>query len=262
MHAGSAAVVPSPVIQVHAPIGADSPGRCRSVRSDDASWLALARDRVRRASPSGRGYDLCLLDRNRDEHSDHLPLPAAQRDYRRMFTEAAWRIGSTRGRAGLTVRAIAEEVDVSSGLIYAHFEDKTALIAELHTLAARRLETALQYVLPHHDVHEELLALAVAYIGFVRAHSWLYENSRFDPPTRCELLPHRLVFVERVEPLIMQVSPSPSHHGAAGPAEHLWLGCHGFAQLGPPARVPEDDARAFVVVHARLLLLGVLDHSG
>jgi AcrR family transcriptional regulator len=167
----------------------------------------------------------------------------ATRDLRATFAQAAWRLGSTRGLAALTVRAIAKEIDVSAALLYAHFEDKDALIDELHRIAATRLADALDAGIALGDV-DQLARLCSTYVAFVHEHQWLYDSR--------DLRGHTEVFTTRAAPLLDRL-------GVAD-ATHLWLGVHGLATLTASMRDDESattPTAALVARHIRLLLRGL-----
>ncbi len=180
-----------------------------------------------------------------------MPLRTLSRDYRRIFADAAWELGSTRGSSALTVRAIASHVDVSPGLIYAHFEDKAALLAELHRIAAGRLTIVLDAVPEHGDLHERLVAISRAYVEFAHAHAWLTDHGQAELAPPCDMPELRRVFEACVRPHL------ESHAEAA---QHLWLGVHGFAQLTSfgrsSAALGEDPG--VIGVHTRMIVRGLL----
>ncbi|MBC8072326.1 MAG: TetR/AcrR family transcriptional regulator [Deltaproteobacteria bacterium] len=153
--------------------------------------------------------------------------PSVSRDIRRRFVEAAWRLGCRRGLKGLTVRALAEEIGVSAALLYSHYDDKASLLAELQRYGQPMLVASLAEALHRSDGHEPVLAVALAYLEFMREHGWAYEQC--EPPLHGNKLPHHAAFVERAEPLL------GGEQGGSGAARlqamHLWLGVHALGML-------------------------------
>lgn len=195
-----------------------------------------------------------------------MVLRAVPRDFRRIFCDAAWHLGKTRGHAGLTVRAIAEAIDVSAALLYSHYQDKSALMAELHRFAAARLGDELDRAGQSACTFDRLVRLCTTYVEFVRAHGWLYEGSRSELASPTDLVEHRRAFTERVEPLLGTELTAANHIAVGTPAHHLWIGVHGLAQLTASRRAGTtlgDDTRELVLHHTLLLLrgLGLRDQS-
>jgi AcrR family transcriptional regulator len=200
-----------------------------------------------------------------------MVLRAVPRDFRRIFCDAAWHLGKTRGHAGLTVRAIAEAIDVSAALLYSHYEDKAALMAELHRFAAGRLGDELDHVDHGASTYDRIVASCTTYVEFVRAHGWLYEGSRNELASPADLVELRRTFTERVEALLGGEHTAANHIAVGTPAHHLWIGVHGLAQLTASRRAGTtlgNEARELVAHHTRLLLRGLglrdqpLDGSG
>ena len=169
-----------------------------------------------------------------------------------MFAEAAWKLGSAGGSAALTVRAIADEMRVSAGLLYSHFEDKAALMTEVQHLASPRLAAALDAGPRDADGPTVLSQLCLAYMRFVRDHAWIYGDAREGPEPWLTVATHRQMFFERAAAILVAVGAPKG--ASLRMAEHLWVGVHGLVAMR--AWSIADDA--FVDAHVRLLLRGLL----
>jgi AcrR family transcriptional regulator len=152
-------------------------------------------------------------------------------EFPRRFAEAAWRIGSTRGFGGLTVRALADELNVSVGLLYVHFEDKAALMLAVRRVAGERLAMQLDKQ-AEIDGAPSLATLCARYVAFVHEHLWIYENDH-TPLGGAVEAPHRDVFLARAR-------RQAREDVAEATWLHLWIAIHGLAmltrhELGPRA---------------------------
>ncbi len=106
------------------------------------------------------------LERRRPYHVGNVrgQLLAAARD-----------ILQERGRAGLSLRAIADRGGVAPGTVYYHYADKAALLAGLAVDGFRQLSDAMksEYELRGHE--GGLRAIGSAYLNFLREKPELYE---------------------------------------------------------------------------------------
>ena len=106
------------------------------------------------------------LERRRPYHVGNVrgQLLAAARD-----------ILQERGRAGLSLRAIADRGGVAPGTVYYHYADKAALLAGLAVDGFRQLSDAMksEYEMRGHE--GGLRAIGSAYLNFLREKPELYE---------------------------------------------------------------------------------------
>ncbi|GIG66273.1 TetR/AcrR family transcriptional regulator [Phytomonospora endophytica] len=65
---------------------------------------------------------------------------------RRDLSEAVWRVVAEQGFTGLTMRAVAAEMDASTGLVTHYFPSKAALVRHALELAAERVDTMERHV--------------------------------------------------------------------------------------------------------------------
>jgi len=95
---------------------------------------------------------------------------------RERILTTARRLYNTRGRAGVTVRAIEERAKVTAPTIYWHFGNMDALVREVVDDAFRRLLAAITAIPPTHSSIERLRLLAHAYRDFAIGHPQLYHT--------------------------------------------------------------------------------------
>lgn len=156
-----------------------------------------------------------------------MPRSTRQNDALRAATrakllEAALHLFARRGYAGTTVKAIAARAGVATGLLYAHFAGKEALLRALfeQSMADVRLSFAMAEAVGEDD---RLGALVRGAVAIVRTHLDFW----------------RLGYAARTQPAVV---------AALGPALAEWGDAiistlEGYvADLGSPA--PELDARA------------------
>jgi AcrR family transcriptional regulator len=97
-------------------------------------------------------------------------------DTRRRITDAARRLFTAEGYANVTMRRIAEAVEYTPGAIYSYFEDKDAILYELHVQGfeelGRRMRSALDGVV---DPIERLRRIGTAYTTFAQDNPELYD---------------------------------------------------------------------------------------
>jgi AcrR family transcriptional regulator len=100
-----------------------------------------------------------------------LPMPTARPYHhghlRDAVLDAARRMVSSTGTAGLSLRALAREVGVSHPALYNHFRDRDALLAELSTEALLALARSQRQALAKAtSPMDGLLRLSTAYFRF------------------------------------------------------------------------------------------------
>ena len=96
-----------------------------------------------------------------------VATPEQRRAMRRRIRSAAAELYDEAGPAGLTVRAIAQRAEVSTGTVYSHFENLAALMESLWAgPIARVSEQVLAIAAAHADPVERIAALLDAYVRF------------------------------------------------------------------------------------------------
>jgi AcrR family transcriptional regulator len=175
-------------------------------------------------------------------------------DRERRIVTAARLIASTEGWNAVTIRRLADEIEYSQPVLYAHFANRDAILAAVAVEGFRDLAIALrQAATGLTDRRRALKAVALAYLAFARDQPALYEamftmqiGLRFaETDTRAELK-------EAFTALLAVVSPS--RHDDEVATEALWATLHGFAELERSGRIRESarDERVALVVDGLL----------
>lgn len=94
--------------------------------------------------------------------------------FRRRASAVARRLFADRGYAGMSMRALAAELDCSPMTAYRYFENKGALFARVRTDAFREFADAQEAAAADADPVERLAALKRAYIDFAIADPAAY----------------------------------------------------------------------------------------
>ncbi len=155
----------------------------------------------------------------------------------RRITAAARLIAAREGWSAVTIRRLAEEIEYSQPVLYAHFENRNAIVAAVAVEGFRELTTALREAAhPSADRRAALCNVSTAYLGFACEHRALYEamftmpnGLRFaDADTKPEL---RAAFAA----LAAVVTPAGKDDEVA--TETFWSALHGLAELERAGRI-------------------------
>lgn len=110
---------------------------------------------------------------------DHAPLTRRDRERlqtRQAILEAARAIAAAEGWEAVTMRRLAERVEYSLPVLYTHFENKAALVAELARVGYQGLAARLRAArVRAGDPEAAAVELARAYCSFAWAERDLYE---------------------------------------------------------------------------------------
>ena len=171
----------------------------------------------------------------------------AEREQR--ITAAARAIAAREGWSAVTIRRLAEEIEYSQPVLYAHFENRDAIVEAVAVEGFRDLATALRAAVhPSADRRTALCDVANAYLGFTDAHPALYA-AMFTMPTglrfaQADTKPElRSAFAA----LAAVVTPSGDDDA---PTETFWAALHGLADLERSGRIRRSarDVRVALVV--------------
>lgn len=137
---------------------------------------------------------------------------------------AAYRLVSERGVDALSMRALADAVDVKAPSLYKHVRGRDEVVADVQARAIRELAAALAAVGPWTP------AVALAYRSWALAHPNLYEVC-VRRPLRREYLPAGL----EADVTAMAVSLTGGDHEHA---RAVWGLVHGLVDLEMAGRFP------------------------
>ena len=145
-----------------------------------------------------------------------------------MVAEAR-RLLEEEGAAALTMRRLAERLDIQAPSLYKHLPDKAALEAAI--IATGLEEAAAVFETAVDGAPAPLPALAAAYRGFALAHPHLYRLMHNGPLPRQHLPPG---LEDRAAAPVMRVA------GSQARARALWAFAHGMVMLELDHRFPPD----------------------
>jgi AcrR family transcriptional regulator len=170
------------------------------------------------------------------------------------ITTTARMIAEGEGWSAVTVRRLADEIEYSQPVLYAHFENRDAIVAAVAIEGFRELALALRQAAHGSTVPQEAaLNVARAYLAFALAQPALYE-AMFAMPTglRFAEADTRAELKDCFAALAAVVAPSGSDVGLA--TETFWAALHGLVALEQAGRIRPDmrDARATLVVRGLL----------
>ena len=178
-------------------------------------------------------------------------------DLRNALIQAGLEMLAEGGAQELDLRKVARRAGVSHAAPYRHFADKQALIAAIneegfHWLA-ERIEETLRDV--PDEPFEQLLGVALAYVGFAGAHPWLMREMFSGLTIERETYESLQTASKSVYRLYIDVIRRGQERGSivegdpAALAGVLWAVLHGLAmfiiegQMRPYADGPEGSER-------------------
>ena len=191
---------------------------------------------------------------------------------REALVEAARRLIAERGLAGFAFAELARAAGVSPAAPYRHFRDRSAVIAELARRGFDRLtdELAIAWNEGRPDPVVAVERVGRAYLTFARQDPAAYA-AMFDGGSG-EQSPSLRAAADAAFAVVRQATDAACN-GAPGKrpppslmvALHVWVLCHGVAQLftGPPSpgrrplpMTPDELLEAGLLVYLRSLGLG------
>lgn len=172
----------------------------------------------------------------------------AEREHR--IIAAARVIAEGEGWSAVTIRRLAEEIEYSQPVLYAHFENRDAIVAAVAVEGFQELASALRHAAQvSTDRQNALGKVAMAYLTFAREHPALYA-AMFTMPTglRFAEADTRSELKDGFAALAAVVAPARSDVEVA--TETFWAALHGLAELEHSGRIRPSarDARVALVV--------------
>lgn len=159
---------------------------------------------------------------------------------REKILDAALEFFAEQGAEGVTMRALAEAIEYSPPVIYAHFRDKESIIRELCLRQLRELAKAFA-TFAHMDPIERLRRIGYVYADFAVAHP---SHFRFMFLTAHPMDPvldeaelndpqvHAYAFLRQtVEDAIARGLLKPEYTDADEVAQMCWASAHGLVAL-------------------------------
>lgn len=172
----------------------------------------------------------------------------------RRIIAAAREIAKCEGWSAVTIRRLAAEIEYSQPVLYAHFENREAIVAAVAVEGFRDLTIGLRQAAQRSTGPQNALKnVAMAYLAFASEQTTLYEamftmriGLRFaEADTKSELK-------NAFKALAAVVTPSRSDVEVA--TETFWAALHGLAVLEHSGRIRHSarDERVALVVRALL----------
>ncbi|MDX7951469.1 TetR/AcrR family transcriptional regulator [Lichenihabitans sp. Uapishka_5] len=158
------------------------------------------------------------------------------------ITAAAREIAEREGWSAVTIRRLADTIEYSQPVLYAHFANRDAIVAAVAIAGFRDLAAALRDGAKEaEDRQQAIEAVAATYLAFARAQPALYE-AMFTLPTDLHFADSetRPELRDAFAALSAAVAPSNTEPGVA--TETFWATLHGLAALERSGRI-RDSAR-------------------
>lgn len=172
----------------------------------------------------------------------------------RRITAAARLIAAREGWGAVTIRRLAKEIEYSQPVLYAHFENRDAIVAAVAVEGFRDLAIALRRAAHGStDRQEAIQNVAVEYLAFAREHPALYD-AMFTTPTvlRFAEAETKLELRDAFAALAAVVAPSSSDAEVA--TETFWAALHGLAELERSGRIRHSARNERVTLVVNKLL--------
>ena len=194
-----------------------------------------------------------ILERRRTYHVGNV---------RSQLLAAAREILHEQGRAGLSLRAIADRGGVAPGTVYYHYADKAALLGGLAVDGFRQLAEVMRQAYETRGEASGLRSTGLAYLNFLREKPELYElmyealdAGRREDVAAAEAEAFAVCRAAIIADFVEQHSPDL----AGEIAEAIWAWGRGIAVValsrGAPGHGPKDEAVESAVRGLEALIL-------
>ncbi|MBA4012470.1 MAG: hypothetical protein C0481_11435 [Phenylobacterium sp.] len=176
---------------------------------------------------------------------------------------AAREILQESGRAGLSLRAIADRGGVAPGTVYYHYADKAALLAGLAVDGFRQLSEAMRVAYELRGDESGLRSTGGAYLNFLRQKPELYElmYEALDAGRREDVAAAEAeAFAVSRTAIMADFEDQHSPDLAGKIAEAIWAWGRGIAAMslsrGVPGQGPEGETMESAVRGLEALIMG------
>lgn len=172
----------------------------------------------------------------------------AERAHR--IVAAARQIAERDGWDAVTIRRLADEIEYSQPVLYAHFDNRDAIIAAVAVEGFAELAVVLREAADGACApHEALSRVATAYLAFALRCPALYA-AMFTLPTRLRFAVSGTPAQARSAFGVLAAVVGPFHRDVDLVTETLWAALHGLAELERSGRIRagmRDDRIALMV---------------
>lgn len=167
--------------------------------------------------------------------SERKERERAQREQR--IIAAARTLAERDGWASVTVRRLAQEIEYSQPVLYAHFENRDAIVGAVALEGFGKLASTLQASIRKGATAEQAIeAVATAYLDFAFERPALYE-AMFVLPTGLRFAKSDTPQVLRETFGAMMAVVAPFSADPEIAAETFWAALHGLAELERHGRI-------------------------
>ncbi|WP_336084366.1 TetR/AcrR family transcriptional regulator [Nocardia sp. SSK8] len=174
------------------------------------------------------------------------PAVQARLDAQRaLIVQAATRVLSRDGFAGLSMAAVAQETGIATGTVYKQFENKAALVAAVFETVVAREVDAVRAAVAKGEVVQRVSAAVETFAGRALKNpklAYVLLAEPVDPAVDAQRLEFRRAFTATFENAIAlgvadgQLPPQDSHLSAAA-----LVGAIGEVLVGPLADTPRAE---------------------
>lgn len=188
---------------------------------------------------------------------DDKPVQRRKAKTRQDILDAAYAMIVARGVEGLSMRAIADEIDYSPTALYRYFESKDALLDAVRGQCFERLNAALFSAMQGAaSPTEQLVAAGLTYITYARQYPTDYHLMFYLPPSATTQDENRAVAMAALLHLVRYgietgvIIPRPDF-GEWAITYQCWATVHGLAML--QTTVMQDDQATIAEVAEPIL---------
>jgi AcrR family transcriptional regulator len=192
-----------------------------------------------------------------------MPTPSStyhHGDLRAACLHAALELLEEEGASALSLRAVARRAGVAHSAPYRHYADRDALVSAVAAVGYRELAQSLAAAHPSPSTHDDLAAVAVAYVQFALRRSALFRVMFAEPCDRNS--PERVAATAAISGYV-QAIVGRSFPGADPEAMStaVWALVHGLAFLHLDGKL-DASSPAAVSNGVRAAVHAVLTASG
>ncbi|HEY3608495.1 MAG TPA: TetR/AcrR family transcriptional regulator [Pseudonocardiaceae bacterium] len=181
-------------------------------------------------------------------------------DLRAACLQAALELLEEEGASALSLRAVARRAGVAHSAPYRHYADRDALVSAVAAVGYRELAHSLAAAHPSPSTHDDLAAVAVAYVRFALRRPALFRVMFAEPCDRDS--PERVAATAAISGYVRAIvgrcfpDANPEAMSTA-----VWALVHGLAFLHLDGKL-DDSSPAVVSAGVRAAVHAVLAASG
>lgn len=189
--------------------------------------------------------------------SSSTPSQRRKTKTRQDIIDATHALILARGIEGLSIRAIAEDIDYSPAALYRYFGSKDELVDAVRAQCFERLNLALQHALESlTSPFEQILAAGMAYLEYARQHPTDYLLMFHLPPSESTQNDNRQIAMSALLYIVRYgietgIFATSENYDEDAIMYHCWATVHGLAML--QTTVMQDDLPRITSVSEAIL---------